>query len=642
MPRTWYNLVAGPAPWKNATSYTETGPFYSRSSYTTDGDVCGTSITNYFSIDTANSFTYQNGATYIYKYSNGLRSNSHSASFNNAGPSYLATGTEFGSSTENYLSGFYAVESYTFQRGTGSTATVGTDTVGTNSETNTNDTRLRGLSAGTLAVTTGYVLGTQNAFVRVDSVKEYNSDYDSPRYIIVSTQLTNGTGTDAVIYVSTTYQTESYTYLTSEIDIRVIDFWSAQTTSYIRFAYHEVPVVSALEMEFLCLQTATGSTGVSDGNQLLGNTFYQTTLGDVLSTFIAGAPYANTSKTNTIYQPVVTLGTITCTVSTLTQVVLTEQSFNGWIGGTNTRQISRTGLSTRTQEQTTAGVSFLPYTIRREWPVKTYIPVLKVSIFSETITGINALGGSAIYADVQTPIEYTEWSSYFSYEGFPGQSVTKKLNPRSAFWGFVFGAASLYRLERYGGFQKPLALGSTAEQGVGLSAASSFFVGFQNTITGSPKGIITPAVKQSTASTSNSRYSFNLDSSACSVTRVVSNYTASTATSDQFTVTIDLIANANSFVNTDNSMLFGNVTVVGGPHAWTGGQQKVTSFYECGYRYTIGDALGTTSYKQTQARFSTQQINGSIMAVDTFSAGLPYPILSEGNNSVLAFPHYPY
>jgi len=57
-----------------------------------------------------------------------------------------------------------------------------------------------------------------------------------------------------------------------------------------------------------------------------------------------------------------------------------------------------------------------------------------------------------------------------------------------------------------------------------------------------------------------------------------------------------------------------------------------------GWRYTLGDAAGTTSYKEIRTTpIATAALGSGIIAAETFRAGVPSPYLQAGLPPVLTF-----
>lgn len=277
-----------------------------------------------------------------------------------------------------------------------------------------------------------------------------------------------------------------------------------------------------------------------------------------------------------------------------------------------------------------------------------YQSLVLTSFFAETIAGINSLGDSAAYAIVKT-YAVPQWFTYASWEGQIGETVTKYRSPAAVFAYEGYGELALTRLNRSGGYQSPSHLGSTGSQGASISAASSFYIGSNNLGIGSPADLLTPFLTAgSTAQTSNSVYSFSLGATDCSVTAVrtessvssvgtaTSSYT--TGTTASFTASFSLGGVADVFQSSNLVSALSDVAIAGGPHAWTGGQQHATLSGGYGWRYTIGDSAGTTSYKETRtASVATAALGSSIIAAETFRAGLASPLLQAGLPSVLTF-----
>jgi len=590
MARTWYQIAAGPAPWENAYSFT------SSSSYSNSGtDSFGYSFT-------------QTGSNAYTSYFSG-----NSGFTRSVGSSRLTSGSASSVYTSSYLSYF--------------PVSLG----------------------GSSTVTTGYIGSSTLSLCKDSAIASYNSDYDSPSYVIVSTALTSGTGTNTYTYASTTNETTDYTYVTVSYVTRSTTNYVAQTASYLVGSNHAVPVISADYSEFLRIQTATGSTGVSKLDELVGNSFLQTTLNSAIYSYSKGAPHALTAKSNTVSVPYLVVGTSTITVSAYTYITVTQQAFDGWIGGTATQETYLSGATTITQTIPTYANSIYTYTAGGEWAYTAYQQFLTASQFSDTITGINESGGSVVYPIVHSYLR--KWvSSYLNYEGGPGLSVTKKYSPSTPFFNEIAGGLQLLRADRFGGYQAPSHMGSNGDQGKSISAASSFYIGTYNIGLGSPANLFTPFLTGGeSAFTSNSFYSFSFGGTNCSVTAartessttlvgtITNSYTTETITF--FTVDISAKGIGDSFCNFNHAQSYvSNRIVAGGAHAWTGGQQNATLTNAFAWRYTIGDGLSTTSYKQVnESPISTTSLGSSIMAAETFRAGTPAQDLREGLPEVLTF-----
>ena len=600
-------------------------------------------------------YTQSNSDRRVWSTADGI--GSHSISYNNQfaqnGSGRTVTGSTSMSSSMSgvYLSGAFGLYSYTNQYHAEDGTTDGTDN-GTYSAGNTLISSVQYfLPYGTAAVITGYSVSSPSSYYVDTTAASYDSDYDSPSYIIVSTALTSGTGTDTSTYASTAYDSTSYTYRTVTYLTRAGTSYVGQTISYLRGAHHAVPVISAGDNEVLRLQTATGSAGVSAQDDIVGASFLQTTLSAAVFSGVSGTPYVGTNATRTITSSIISYGTITITVSEYTNISVTRQSFDGWVGGSETQMGYLYGATTSTRTQRTGVAATSTRTqVGGARAYTTHYLLQFTDIFYDTITGINSAGGSVVYA-IATPYTTPVWASYVNYTGSPGETVTTKKSPSQPFgWGGGLAGADLSRIERAGGYQSPAHMGSTGDQGKSISAASSFFIGAYNTGVGSPEGLIAPFLTcGNTAETSNSVYSFSFGATDCSVTAsrtessissvgtVTNSYTTATVTS--FTVEISAAGVANSFqcIGLAAASVEGR-TIAGGAHAWTGGQQHVTINGGYGRRYTLGDSAGTTSYKEIgTASIATANLGSSIIAVEAFKAGVPSPLLAAGLPNVLTF-----
>jgi hypothetical protein len=95
---------------------------------------------------------------------------------------------------------------------------------------------------------------------------------------------------------------------------------------------------------------------------------------------------------------------------------------------------------------------------------------------------------------------------------------------------------------------------------------------------------------------------------------------------------------ADSFNSSGVSGLTRSRTVAGGAHAWTGEQQNATLGGGYGWRYTLGDNLGTTSFIETRTvSIATAALGSSVIAAETFKAGVPSPQLTAGLPNILTF-----
>ena len=681
MARTWYQLSAGVEPWADATSFSSSSSF----SETGAGAFSFTNIglkgfTSYRS--GLYGLTLSSSSVSYSQTSTGGSTNSYSASGSTLGRSeisagiytysnsfsqvsaggYIYGGVQDGSAsgsaiyTEAYLSSNKVTFGLTtFSQGASGT-TVGTDlptTSGSNLFTNAGTGFLQN---GTAAITTSYTLASYTSGYNTTTTASYDSDYDSPSYIIVSTELTSSTNTatssaasDTITYVSTTLDTTGYTYLAITNLTRAGSSYVGQTTSYIVGDQYKTPVIGAGSDQVLRMQTTTGSVGISGQDDVLGASFLQTTLNSAVFSGSSGTPYASTSTTNTVTYFQLAYGTITLTVSENTYITVTQQAFDGWIGGTETQENYAYGATTSTRTQLTGAIATSSRTNNGARGYTTHALLQLTSFFADTVSGINSVGGSAVYA-VSKAYLVPEWVSFVDYTGVPGETVTTKRSPASPFGWEGGGVAGMSRLERAGGYQAPAHIGSTGDQGKSIGAASSFFIGAYNTGVGCPADIRTPFLTYgSTAETSDSVYSFNFGSTDCSVTAsrtassissvgtVTNSYTTATVTS--FTAVITLAGVANSFnaIELAAASIDGR-TVAGGAHAWAGGQQHATLEGGYGWRYTIGNAAGTTSFKETRTlSVATAAMGSSILAAETFRAGLPSPALQAGLPSVIVF-----
>lgn len=448
---------------------------------------------------------------------------------------------------------------------------------------------------------------------------------------INSTALTSGTGTATVTYASTTEVSVATTITTTTALTRASTYYSAQFGTYVIGSFHTIQIVSAEDGEVLRLVTTTGSSGVSDRSQIYGPTFLQTTLSTAQYSGSLGSPYATTITPRTINRLAASFGALlTFTLSDLTEITVTRQLFDGWVGGTNTQSETISGVTTFTAEQDEIVIYTVTSADAGEIAATSYSSFAIYSTQLETITGINSLGGSAEYT-VQNFIYETIYRSELVYVGAPGYSFTTKRSPDGFAISQFIGQVSISRIERAGGYQSPHAIGSTGPQGASISAASSFYIG-GNIGTGSPDGLLTPFLTvASTAATSNSSYSFSFGPTNCSVTALRTDTSSSTLTT--FTASISATSAADTFTVNDQYAPpdIPVPSVVGGPHAWTGGQQHATINGGYGIRYTLGDSLGTTSSRETlTAPFSTRALGSSILGLECFEMLKPSPGLKLG------------
>jgi hypothetical protein len=331
-------------------------------------------------------------------------------------------------------------------------------------------------------------------------------------------------------------------------------------------------------------------------------------------------------------------------MSAITEITVTRQVFDGWIGGTSTESVTISGCTTETALVGAVSIYGVTHAVTGEIAFTNYSTFNSYSFLTETILGINSLGASAEYT-VATPVYSLVLRSWVNYSGAPGYTYTTKRSPLGNVSENGAGV-QISRLERAGGYQSPHALGSTGAQGASISAASTFYIGSNNIGVGSPVDLLTPFLTSaSTAETNNSKYSFSFGSTNCSVTALKTDSSSSTLTT--FTASIFATSAADTF--TINDQIYDEIppissypyipSVVGGAHAWTGGRQDAT-IYGHGVRYTIGDSLGTTSYRETiTGEGSTKSLGSSVLALEGFLMAHPSPILQPGLPYVEVFPY---
>jgi hypothetical protein len=201
------------------------------------------------------------------------------------------------------------------------------------------------------------------------------------------------------------------------------------------------------------------------------------------------------------------------------------------------------------------------------------------------------------------------------------------------------------RLERAFGFQHASSIGPGGGRGASISANSSFFMGTGNYAMGDPNFVMTPAPTTSTASTSNSSYSFIQGAGQWTVTALRTDTSSSTLTT--FTASVGTAGAAEFFINRSAytwSWSFGeSATVLGGPNALSGIPQKVTfgQLYggaAAGWKYTLKDNLSTTAYTTHLDAYTTATIGTSMIALESFSAAPAHALAGFGPISFMTLP----
>jgi hypothetical protein len=296
------------------------------------------------------------------------------------------------------------------------------------------------------------------------------------------------------------------------------------------------------------------------------------------------------------------------------------------------------GLSTFTEGHR---VARLTYTVKSVAPFLNYV-------FSDTITGLNDTGGQTEHAvEHLAPTTSTFVTTMFPVGDRPsydsanfGISVTEFTSPGGAGYQLlaIVPEARLSRLERAFGYQHASDLGPDGGRGASITANSSFFIGTGNYVQCDPNGVLLPAPTVSTASTSNSSYSFALGSPGqWSVTALRTDTSSSTLTI--FTATVGTGGAAEVFINQSADWYEG---VLGGANALTGIPQIITfkvaegeevwGEREAGWKYTLKDESSTTAYTTHLAPYTTANIGTSMIALESFSAAFLH--LTESNGPI--------
>ncbi len=516
------------------------------------------------------------------------------------------------------------------------------------------------------------------------SVDGYTGAYGGET-IITSSEGSSTTGTNSYTYATTAYSARSYTYVGLTYLSTVTTTLVAQTTGYLRGAKHLIPVVSALANEYLRVASVSRSD-IVDASELYGSPVTLTTFDSAVYSGSNGSPFTESTVSQTytaiartgasstdsgtvetrtatfgaltheVTYPAYSFSTSTYVTSTYRSMYVTQQDFDGWIGGTKTQRRFLQGATSTTAAIGITGTVLSSESVIGAMSSVAYQSFNSIVFKNSTVIGLAANGSTNSFV-IQMPVNIPFWTTYQTWFGGAGQSVTTFRSPINN--NFAGGSANLTRVVRGPGFQAA-PFGSSAPMGASLNAGSSFFAGYGPLGVGSPRSLSTPSANFTTAQTSDSIYTISVGSDgvyAVTAYRTESSVSTtglrSTSRSGSATVSGSYSTGTQSYVTGtlttftanvsvagvgevfDSSAVYGvyssNRTIVGGAHAHTGGVQDAELIGACGWRYTIGDGTSTTSYKTTSSdSHGILSLDSSILAVETFSAGLANPVLFQG------------
>lgn len=500
-----------------------------------------------------------------------------------------------------------------------SSSAAGTTSTATTFSTSSSSSTSFTLAAQTAVTSVGEVASTVSG-IRVATTVSATSTY------VVST---TGGWPDST-YPSTTTSSASYARDTTTAITVATTGYSSYTATYLSLTAHLVPCLRALPGEVLRMRNATASV-VVDASALLGPSFADTTLTGAAYSGEQTSPSADSSVTRTLTAFVATTTTTVMTVAAATNISVVEQEFSGdlpipasatverWLNGqtTTTTTAILQGMDTTTSTQSGLGWSEVGYQLRSSISLATAPCVL-----------LNTAGGTEAGV-VQRTVQSLEWATVESWFGAAGESATTYRSPAvGLFAASGAGAAVLTRMERVGGFQSPAELGSAAAQGAGLTAGTGWHIGVGNQGSVGPNGLVAPVLMSgSTAASSDSSYTFVL--SPAGVWSITS---ASTTSSDSYTASVSLLSAADRFGRFAlHAVTRNSVSVAGGAHAYTAGAQTATLGGGWGWRYTLGDEFSTYSDKVLLSdSWTLIDLGSSVIAAETYSAGLATPVLATG------------
>jgi hypothetical protein len=445
---------------------------------------------------------------------------------------------------------------------------------------------------------------------------------------------------------STESASQTYTETISSYDTRATTEVAYVTDSYITGANHIQAVWRADQNEYFRHVTAIAPalTGLTD---VLGPTVNQLTVSAAAGQISYGAAVGALFSTFTSNLGADDVST-TLTTTTLTYAPITVGASDGWIGGTATSQEYASGIFTST------AVSILPLqlstvtvTVTARLTYSTKSVVTLSYVFSDTITGLNSTGGSAVHSVEHIAMTVTTFDATLTANGDAGSasyahfgySATLFTSPLKPFAGGT-PTANMSRLERAFGFQHASSIGPGGGRGGSISANSSFFIGTDNYVMGDPNFVIVPAPVISTASTSNSSFSFSQGASQWDVTALRTDTSSSTLIT--FTASVGTAGASEFFKNCSAyAWSFGeSATILGGPNALAGVPQKVSfgGLAAAGWKYTLQDSLGTTAYTTHLEAYTTANIGTSMIALESFSAAPAHGLAGFGPISFMTLP----